>query len=68
MLNIRCKNTANTTSERGSGKTIRKNAENRNPRKPLTDNRLTAMVSWKPFLRHTKEPVPHHETGFITLP
>ena len=45
MLNIRCKNTANTTSERGSGKTIRKNAEDRNPRKPLTDNRLTAMVS-----------------------
>lgn len=45
MLNIRCKNTTNTTSERGSGKTIRKNAENMNPRKPLTDNRLTAMVS-----------------------
>lgn len=45
MLNIRCKNTANTASERSSGKTIRKNAENRRPRKPLTDNRLTAMVS-----------------------
>lgn len=45
MLNILCENTANTTSDRDSGKTIRKNAENRNPCKPLTDNRLTAMVS-----------------------
>lgn len=45
MLNIRCKNTANTTSERGSGKTIRKNAENTPFHKPLTDSRLTATVS-----------------------
>ena len=45
MLNIRCKNTANTASERGSGKTIRKNAGNRHPRKPLTYNRLNATVS-----------------------
>lgn len=45
MLNIRCKNTANTASERGSGKTLRKNAESRHPRKPLTDNRLNATVS-----------------------
>ena len=45
MLNIRCKNTANTASERGSDKTIRKNAGNRHPRKPLTYNRLNATVS-----------------------
>ena len=41
MLNIRCKNTANTTSEHGSGKTIRKNAENRNPRKPAGRHQKT---------------------------
>lgn len=45
MLNIRYKNIVNTASKRSSGKITRKNAENRNPRKPLTDNRLTAMVS-----------------------